>query len=579
MAQRGSGTPLTRVTEVVLTGYRGWSRKQRFSTDADIVLLTGSNGLGKSSFLEAVAWLLNGWQANQPAGDEGGRGLERLVNVGPTDCRRFCFSLKGTPDYFLEFSSDSGSKRTQGGVEVSFSKGFQADLSAAGSSFFQDRPRFVLDERRRNGRLAEFMIREELRDFVDSLDPIALSDEACADVEQRFNSARTELEQAKEEVRSGNEGITELIAGLLGEDTLVEKLREVKEDLDSVLSMNEEDVPGAVADQTLRIEQLRREVEVWMKARENEIKNLLSVLKSEVPAIPGKEHEEKEKGTSSKEPSGVQARFGKVAQYLQDDSARIRERGATAEATFQEIAEWLRKLKEKYEDYENARQSEKECWNRKIRCREFLDLVSDYVRKYANRHDEGVETQLSNVLNRVLLRFLPTPGVFPVRANLSHDDRSHWTRLETKDKRSWSVLSTGQKAQLSLAWMMAQALVLRTWLPHRVLILDDTSSAFDLGNLARQATWLRQLAYTDDDEFRWQIFLASHHDEMTTRLVELLHPPPGRSLLVLDFVGWTPEVGPEVVSHELRPGPVSSTLGMQEALQRAWHRPPGGSFP
>ncbi len=165
--------------------------------------------------------------------------------------------------------------------------------------------------------------------------------------------------------------------------------------------------------------------------------------------------------------------------------------------------------------------------------------------------DDEILDLLAHVLDATLVRFQPRQGMLPVRAVPSdtEKDKPHLV-LTTGDKRPWSDASTGQKAQLALAFMLAQASALRDRLPARVLVLDDTSTAFDQANLARQVTWLRQLAYHPEPDKRWQVFLASHHDELTSRLAEALLPPEGCSQLVLEFTGWRPDYGPEITRWE-----------------------------
>ena len=52
-----------------------------------------------------------------------------------------------------------------------------------------------------------------------------------------------------------------------------------------------------------------------------------------------------------------------------------------------------------------------------------------------------------------------------------------------------------------------------------------------------------------------QLFLASHHEELTNRLIELLVPPAGRKLHLLRFIGWTPEQGPRTEQRQARQNP------------------------
>jgi hypothetical protein len=102
------------------------------------------------------------------------------------------------------------------------------------------------------------------------------------------------------------------------------------------------------------------------------------------------------------------------------------------------------------------------------------------------------------------------------------------------------------------------------------------ATAFDQGNLARQVTWLRQLAYNGCEEQRWQIFSASHHDKLTCRLIELLWPPDRRSPHVIDFTGWRPTKGPTLRTYATRPQASMSNqppeMRLEAALAHMWSR-------
>ncbi|MDN5862655.1 MAG: hypothetical protein L0H19_04315, partial [Salinisphaera sp.] len=196
--------------------------------------------------------------------------------------------------------------------------------------------------------------------------------------------------------------------------------------------------------------------------------------------------------------------------------------------------------------------------------------------------DDKVRAELAKALDQTLCRFQFDAGFLPVRPHDAQRKRSGGAevqgyQLQTRDGRPSHVFSTGQKGQVALAYMLAQALLLRAELPHRVLVLDDTSTAFDLGNIVRQATWLRQLAYSAKAQYRWQIFVASHHEELTNRLIELLVPPEGRELRLIRFLRWSPETGPEIEQHRARQNPnlagddgASLCEGIAKRLQRSW---------
>ena len=175
-----------------------------------------------------------------------------------------------------------------------------------------------------------------------------------------------------------------------------------------------------------------------------------------------------------------------------------------------------------------------------------------------------------SVLDNTMFRFQPRERLLPVRwiedAEDSHRELMEDSHRELMmgDELRWTEASTGQKAIIALASAVGHALLFRSRLPAHILLFDDTSTSFDLGNLVRQASWFRQLAYTDNPDQRYQIFIASHHDELTSRLVDLLKPPPGRTLRVIEFESYRPGYGPELVEWEM-----GSPFGDGDSSQQA----------
>lgn len=49
-----------RLKSVVIEGFRGFTRKASVDLDADVILLQGANGVGKTSLLDAILWVLSG---------------------------------------------------------------------------------------------------------------------------------------------------------------------------------------------------------------------------------------------------------------------------------------------------------------------------------------------------------------------------------------------------------------------------------------------------------------------------------------------------------------------------------------
>lgn len=185
---------------------------------------------------------------------------------------------------------------------------------------------------------------------------------------------------------------------------------------------------------------------------------------------------------------------------------------------------------------------------------------------------EAVTGANEQILNRtaksaegILERFSMTPGILPLTVERVAEQASPQranaeaphSEIKTASGLALSQLSTGQRAQLSVSLAVAQSELLRAAtnvdLPFYVLVLDDASTAYDLSNLTREAIFWRQLAYHEKPERRWQLFIASHHEDMTNHLLDLLVPPHGAALRVVRFVDWSRERGPEIEQFWVEP--------------------------
>ena len=213
----------------------------------------------------------------------------------------------------------------------------------------------------------------------------------------------------------------------------------------------------------------------------------------------------------------------KLAEAWQEDCERLIER---------------RNLEKTKQDYE--------ALNQRIQSVEQASLVLQEITK-SPEYVEG----LTQTLNYIAKRFSMVEGLFPFQLkSVDRAPESEIRRLEieTQDGRALAHLSTGQKSQLGTAMLVAQNLYLRNYLSHRALLLDDVSVSYDLSNLSREVILWRQLAYgnpRDSDCYR-QIFIASHHEDLSNHLLELLAPPPERSLRVLRIIDWDPNKGPTI---------------------------------
>ena len=114
--------------------------------------------------------------------------------------------------------------------------------------------------------------------------------------------------------------------------------------------------------------------------------------------------------------------------------------------------------------------------------------------------------------------------------------------------------SSGQRSQLGVLMFLALHYGMRTTYPSRVICLDEVTSSFDLAQIPRLALLLRQIAYAPvGSEFQRRIFIASHNEEFSQRLAEMLTPPAGRSLRIVRFTGFDPEKGPQMDPFRVQP--------------------------
>lgn len=136
-------------------------------------------------------------------------------------------------------------------------------------------------------------------------------------------------------------------------------------------------------------------------------------------------------------------------------------------------------------------------------------------------------------------------------------------RVTLDGERGVEHFSSGQRAQMASAVLVGQKRVAlaqsRFQFPNRILILDDPSTSSDLTNLVRTAVLVRQLAYHPVKEQRLQIFLSSHHDGLSHRLIDLLVPPKDATMRVLQLGEWHKDTGPSIESIEVEPSAAVTT--------------------
>ena len=665
---------LSRIDKLKLLNYRGWGSQggaaRTIHTDADIVLITGANGLGKSSLLEAIVQLVTGYRVHPPHPGEAAGGPGELAHQG---AERWQLAFEGVLDdatkasATLEWKRDGDPPTPDGNWQVILRQRLSGEddaprrTFARAMSFFQDDPSFNLRTDKSD---------DVLDAWFSPLTPAleALRDKLRREVE-RLRSAEETARSRYASLSAPPEGYDEAIAGLAKAlrkhvaavfparaaravphlDALRGALiREEGPDLDPILGLvgiledeareRGRDPESPPRDAIQRLQGVLRilsedalPAEDLARARER-----LAAVERELEELPPAEEEERFLTWLQAEPSGERAPISLVdalgalaagrerwirgtdsapkalvhvlqelervdqgalsrlaasartardgardaaskREQLHDERGRLRaqlERHALPRA-LDEALERTSKLLGARQD-RLARRAQLANPEEIARQYAVVEQLDDRLTEALGTPTSGVEKLIGEVLDRTLVRFQMRKGMLPVREAREDlgDGRRGPRVLRSADGRPWTDASTGQKAQIALARMLAYAYALRNQLPARVLVLDDTSTAFDQGNLARQATWLRQLAYHPDGSKRWQVFLASHHDELTSRLVEKLSPPPGRSLRVLEFTDWKPGFGPTIQPWTLsHPSSGSTDCAFADKIARAWFAP------
>jgi hypothetical protein len=226
------------------------------------------------------------------------------------------------------------------------------------------------------------------------------------------------------------------------------------------------------------------------------------------------------------------------------------------------------RLKDSWPSFENAwascHEARRHESQRDVRARAVQTLIElenalsecERMIKKVTAPEPVILESLGHRVNAVMRRFSMVTGCLPVRVEAG-DDRTDGHRsahLVLADGRRLEHLSSGQKAQAALALMVAQNQAAAEYMAHRVILLDDITTDYDLSNLSRQALLLRQLAYGDNDPMnRRQVFLSSHHEDMTNQILDMLAPPHGNRMKIVRFRGWSTTNGPDYEVLEVEP--------------------------
>jgi energy-coupling factor transporter ATP-binding protein EcfA2 len=173
----------------------------------------------------------------------------------------------------------------------------------------------------------------------------------------------------------------------------------------------------------------------------------------------------------------------------------------------------------------------------------------------------------------VLRRFSLVEGFLPLELKAEKfkidDFNSRYIyKIKTRDGRELLHFSTGQRAQVAVSLLTAQNLAVSHLLSHRIILLDDVTTAYDLSNLTREAILWRQLAYGGQDEqSQRQVFISSHHEDMTNHLLDLLVPPQGKEMRLIRFTDWSADSGPVYQTFRIEPTQATGTKSQFNRLR------------
>ena len=198
----------------------------------------------------------------------------------------------------------------------------------------------------------------------------------------------------------------------------------------------------------------------------------------------------------------------------------------------------------------------------------------------AVRVSEPIRKEVQTLANSILSRVAPAGGPLRVNVEAGNDDSSSTDRrgarrhfeIKTEDGRNQVVLSFGQRTQVGVAMAIAENRMLETQLGHRVFLMDDLSATYDLANLSRDAVFWRQMAYgsgASAESASRQVFLSSHHEDLSNRLLDVMPPVAGRRMLLYRFRAWKKGTGPDFEVYDVEPQP-SLHEGSERQDFREW---------
>jgi len=225
----------------------------------------------------------------------------------------------------------------------------------------------------------------------------------------------------------------------------------------------------------------------------------------------------------------------------------------------QQIEDAFKKLsKLEYEHEEFQQKKQKEVSYRK--AKKFADSLFKALDKETKR--TGVFQEILDDLNlsaveqglQTILTAFHLPPEFVKNIKLSRKGTGRNAAIvPTMNELGFDNLSTGQKTIFALAWTVVLNSALRSRLGHKVMLFDDITTSLDLNQVIPACVLFRKLAYSITEPNRRQLFISSHHEDLTNRLLDNLIPPAGCSMKIIEFKDYTIETGPSYDVWEVEP--------------------------
>ena len=651
---------LNRLQTVNIENFKGIKRIEQLDLDADIILISGANGNGKSSFVEAINLALTGFHPDMTLNKD--RIPEVPDHFFHYKAEEFKITLCGKEkdhkdskkNIILTTSCNRNSDRILAGIQPNIEYKIQnrvipvpQQLNFRLTSYLPDHVKLLFDENMANHREGDkdtdiLTIRElfpGLAPEVEALDEVAkdllkkVKDEQEA-IRTKLSDLVTNAEKIHSEAGSFFSELARLLESLhkaTGEyfinpvewqgvsntpdavfDVLEQqktkiydsrklsywrslpgKLSQYKEKLPTDKKLTKLEAEKAKYEATIR--ELEERITHSASAELLEIKEMfLRLANREYLQIVQSELRKEKLFDVKKEVDLVNPETASIC--AQSLSSREIEREKAMESELNTTREKLEKLENQLEE---ARKSNlisqafnvaEKCLINKAALLDAMDTFSsDYnskeeLKKDHIQHQEKIDAleqliafikserkdpekfrkAMQRSLRAVLKRFAMADGMEEITIDKNFKIRADGD--DTEKQRSLNCFSSGQRAQLGMAWLVAGRELLhspankdKVNFPHRIMIMDDPSTTFDLTNLHSQAILWRQLAYNSDPAKRYQIFIVSHHEEFSAKLLDLLCPPGKTenkcSMKLIRFTDWQPQEGSFYKVFDVEPAP------------------------